>query len=227
MAVAVLAPLFAAGGIAIASIPGRGGMISACYQNNGGGLRVIDTARHGNAGKCAKSEKRLAWNQQGVQGVKGDPGTLGVKGDPGTLGVKGDPGIQGIKGDPGPVTGVLPSGVSEKGAFVARSVHAGTGDPVETVISFPLSLTAGLPAFYVTSGGAAVPQCTGSAANPTAAPGSLCVYESIQKNTFNTRFRDPATTLDATTTRPFGVILSTSAFSGDAYIYGTWAVTAP
>jgi hypothetical protein len=92
IAVAVLAPFVAVSGIAIASIPGGGAVISACYQKNGGGLRVIDTAKHGHAGKCGKSEKGLAWNQQGVQGIHGRQGMQGVKGDPGMQGVKGDPG---------------------------------------------------------------------------------------------------------------------------------------
>jgi hypothetical protein len=98
MVVACIALVVAVGGVAVASIPDRGGVVHACYQKNGGGLRVIDTAGRGFAGKCRKSEKPLAWNEQGprglqgIQGVQGSQGLLGPKGD------KGDPGAQGQQG---------------------------------------------------------------------------------------------------------------------------------
>jgi hypothetical protein len=153
----------------------------------------------------------------------------GPKGDQGIQGLQG---IQGVKGDPGPVTGVLPSGASETGAFVARDRHARAGEVLDIAISFPLRLSAGVPAFYVVSGGPPVPQCAGSAANPTAASRSLCVYEAVQGNTAGAAnapaFIDPTTTLSTDATQPFGVILRAFSFSsGDAYIYGSWAVTAP
>lgn len=156
----------------------------------------------------------------------------GARGPAGPQGLKGD---KGDRGPAGPVTGVLPSGVSETGPFVARDPNnPSAGKTLETAISFPLRLPAGVPAFYLGSGGPAVPQCTGSAANPTAPPGNLCVYQGVQANTvqgssfFAPSFIDPATTLGTATTAPFGVILrGESAGSGDAYIYGSWAVTAP
>lgn len=160
-------------------------------------------------------------------GARGPAGSQGLKGD------KGNPGSQGLEGDdgdPGPVTGVLPSGVSETGAFVARDPNNPGSKPLEATISFPLRLPAGVPASYVASGGPAVPQCTGSAANPTAPPGRLCVYQGVQANTGAgfADFIDPATTAATTTTTPFGVILRRHTVSaGDAYIYGSWAVTAP
>jgi hypothetical protein len=84
-----------------AVIPGADGVIRGCYANKTGALRVIDAAKQ----KCtATSETPLAWNQRGLQGLKGDPGAAGAKGDPGPAGAKGDPGPagpEGPKGDPG------------------------------------------------------------------------------------------------------------------------------
>jgi hypothetical protein len=69
-----------ASGFAMASIPGRGGVIHACYQKQNGGLRVIDRSKGGSAGKCHKSEKPLSWNQKGQPGPPGAPGPQGPPG---------------------------------------------------------------------------------------------------------------------------------------------------
>jgi hypothetical protein len=94
-----------------------------------------------------------------------------------------------------------------------------------------LTLAVGVPAFYVPSGSSAVPQCTGSAANPTAAQGTLCVYESVKGNArFSVAgpFIDPVTTVSTSNTQPFGVILRVlPSAAGDTFVYGSWAVTAP
>jgi hypothetical protein len=165
MAVALLAPLVALGGIAVASIPGRGGVISACYQKNGGGLRVIDTAKHRNAGKCGKSEKRLAWNQQGVQGVKGDAGAMG------TSGATGQPGAPGRSA----LTALQP-GESEGGAW-GLSSYASSGTQIFlSAQTFPIPLAAPLDANHVVyvASGATATHCSGAG---HADSGYLCVYE--------------------------------------------------
>src|SRR2546430_3309774 len=96
-----LALVLATTGFAVASIPGRAGVVSACYQRTSGSLRVIDSAKRGSVGKCRKSEKPLSWNQQGPQGLQGG---RGVQGLPGVQGVQGSTGLnggQGVKGDTG------------------------------------------------------------------------------------------------------------------------------
>jgi hypothetical protein len=75
---------------AISSIPGRDGVIHGCYQKKNGNLRLIA------AGKgCSKSEKAIAFNQQGRPGNQGIPGTQGVPGAPSTPGARGEQGAQG------------------------------------------------------------------------------------------------------------------------------------
>src|SRR5262249_56706938 len=92
---AFLGILAIGGSVALATIPGSGGAISACYNtgsNPSGQLRVIDA----DAGvTCSKNEKVLSWNQTGSQGPQGPQGPQGAKGDTGPQGLKGDTGPQG------------------------------------------------------------------------------------------------------------------------------------
>jgi uncharacterized protein YjbI with pentapeptide repeats len=66
-----------------ATIPDATGVVHGCYNKTTGALRVTDSS-------CARGEKKLSWNQKGIQGPKGDPGLQGAKGD------KGDPGPAGV-----------------------------------------------------------------------------------------------------------------------------------
>ncbi len=93
--------LAVAGGVAYASIPGSGGVISACYAKDGlpgaGRVRVIDAE----AGKrCNAQENPLSWNQQGppgLQGPQGAPGPAGPQGPPGPQGQQGPSGISALE----------------------------------------------------------------------------------------------------------------------------------
>ena len=80
MVVAVIALLVALGGIAAASIPGKGGVITACYLKTGGSLRVLNTSRPGASGRCHRNERTLTWNQLGRQGIQGKKGNTGPPG---------------------------------------------------------------------------------------------------------------------------------------------------
>ena len=110
-----------AGGLALAAIPGSGGVINGCYRTSTddqkGQLRVVE-----DAASCRNNELAIQWNQQGengaagAQGPKGDPGAKGdpgPKGDPGEKGepgAKGDPGAPGAKGDDGAAGPAGPAG---------------------------------------------------------------------------------------------------------------------
>jgi hypothetical protein len=108
-AIGALAVL-AADVVGYAAIPGPGGVISACYANTSGSLRVIDAQA---GAKCAKNETLLAFNQtgpqgpqgmqgvQGLQGLQGLQGMPGANGAPGTPGAPGAPGVPGAQGPPG------------------------------------------------------------------------------------------------------------------------------
>jgi hypothetical protein len=79
------------GTVALAAIPGAGGVITACYTPRLNVLRLIDVQ---NGQKCFRSEQQITWNQVGPQGI---PGTPGLKGDTGPQGPQGVPGT-GISG---------------------------------------------------------------------------------------------------------------------------------
>jgi len=79
---AVVALTLLAGGIAYASIPAANGVISGCYDKNGGTLRVIDAP--GTTCNSAK-ELPLTWNQTGPQGPQGAKGDTGPQGPASTV----------------------------------------------------------------------------------------------------------------------------------------------
>lgn len=87
--IAAGAVVAAAGGVALASIPGADGLISGCYNSTSGLLRVVDTAGAG----CTSRETAISWNQTGEKGEPGASGTDGSDGAPGAPGAKGDPGV--------------------------------------------------------------------------------------------------------------------------------------
>jgi hypothetical protein len=109
------------GTIALAAIPGAGGVINGCYRPETGRLRVID-AQAGK--KCERGESQITWSQTGPAGAKGNTGAQGPQGLPGTqglpgaIGPKGDtgpqgiPGVAGAKGDTGPQGASGPAGLS-------------------------------------------------------------------------------------------------------------------
>jgi len=139
-----VAVLALGGGVALATIPGPGGVIHGCYAKFSGAVRVIDT------GQCKSTENPLSWNQtgpqgpmgpqgpKGLQGAKGDPGAQGPtgqqgpKGDTGTAGPSGEQGPQGpqgAKGDqgaPGPVGQQGPKG--DSGAAGPAGPQGAKGD---------------------------------------------------------------------------------------------------
>lgn len=55
------------GAASLATIPGSGGVISACYDTVAGNLRVIDTS----TSACLATEQSLQWGVTGIQGPQG------------------------------------------------------------------------------------------------------------------------------------------------------------
>src|SRR5690348_17373629 len=83
LVLALAAVVLALRGVAAGSVPGHDGVITACIGKHGGGLRVVDTAKRGRAGRCSRRERKLTWNQTGPQGIQGLAGTSGPAGSPG------------------------------------------------------------------------------------------------------------------------------------------------
>jgi hypothetical protein len=178
------------------------------------------------AGKNGKNGK------EGPQGVKGDPGAPGAKGAPGAPGAKGDPGAPGApgqEGSPWTAGGVLPSGETETGAWAAGPKAKTTIVP----ISFNIPL-AEAPAnlYYVTPdgneligvgvGGESRPaeNCLGSAEEPSAPPGVVCVYAESESTELSEGFNAFSVHMFVS-----GATFNFSMTENHQGI-GTWAVTA-
>lgn len=93
-------------GSATAGIPGPDGVITGCYEQASGQLRVIDVAAQA---QCLATEQQLTWQQTGPvgpAGAQGEQGATGSTGPAGATGPQGDPGVTGpagAKGDKGDV----------------------------------------------------------------------------------------------------------------------------
>ncbi len=69
--------------VAHASVPGPNGIITACYQQSTGALRVIDVQA---GGSCRNNELQLTWAQTGPAGPQGPQGPVGPAGPQGPAG---------------------------------------------------------------------------------------------------------------------------------------------
>jgi hypothetical protein len=130
----------------------------------------------------------------GGQGVKGETGATGPQGPEGKEGREGKPGKEGKagkEGSPWTAGGTLPPEKTETGtwSFGATPIEAEGELTFEVPISFSIPLEEGIEgahSHYVTkseqehviSAPSPPAECQGSVEKPSAAPGSLCVYES-------------------------------------------------
>ncbi len=71
-------------------------VIHGCYSKSSGRLRIT------NGHRCGRSEKSVAWNQQGPAGPQGAQGAQGAQGLQGAKGADGSAGAQGPQGSQGP-----------------------------------------------------------------------------------------------------------------------------
>jgi hypothetical protein len=130
------------------------------------------------------------------------------------------------------LSNILPGGVLPAGSTV-RGTYAIGGDAAGYLlqgVDFGFTLAAAPVAHYIEQGATAPPECTGSVSNPSAAPGHLCVYETLR-----TGITTPGGVIiyaanGSAGTSPFGFIVAVSPGAGtapDPIAYGSWAVTAP
>jgi hypothetical protein len=196
------------GAYALTGVPDRAGVFHGCVDAKSGALRVV-----ANASSCRKpktitrakrhlhvsGESAIAWNQQGQQGPQG---------------IQGPPGKDGAQGPAGPFVDVLPSGKTLKGAFYFKT----------TISSYSFAFS--LPSVPIVNirpfGASATAQCPGTAQDPQAAPGQLCLYQSNNSGASACVFAtdDPMSSCTSATKFGFG-----ASASGD--MSGQWAVTAP
>ena len=170
-------------------------------------------------GQAKTSKQRKA-----KQGPRGPRGRRGPQGPQGLQGPKGDTGSQGPKGDTGdPWTagGVLPSGKSLGGTWLAgigAEIAPGTGAGGAS-ISFGIPLPVAPEIVIVKQGKEGeehAAECPGHLVVPLAAPGKLCLYTASEAGLV----------LQSAIPTPVGALLSYTGTPGTGEA-GTWAVTAP
>ena len=171
----------------------------------------------------------------GAGGTAGAPGPQGPQGPQGAPGAPGAPGKEGVEGKEGKTgqtgfTEVLPSGETETGTWSVGLIAPATEQIVIAPISFSIQLGAEGEAVYLdeaaTATKAGTGGCTGSAAEPSAPAGKLCIYTEEEeteklgatpKTFFNEelgRFGKPGTFLEFVVQK-----------AGKAVARGSWAVT--
>ncbi len=155
----------------------------------------------------------------------------GATGPIGLTGPKGDKGDKGERGEAGPFpTGPLPSGATIRGTYSIGTHQNTAGEYHNIGVSFGYTLASAPTGHFVAVGTTPPAQCPGSALNPQAAPGNLCVYEAVEGNQASTPtvFNPANGTTGTVGTVGFGVSVTGGASTGSNILsYGTWAVTAP
>lgn len=170
-------------------------------------------------GSLLKRDFRLGELPSGPQGPKGDTGAPGV---PGTNGVPGAPGSPGAEGAPGPFPAALPSGKTLTGVYAASDRNASALAVAYASVSFPFPL-ATAPEVRIIANGTTTASCPGTVANPTAAPGFVCIYRKFDSGAPTSYTADGVEESSGKN----GLFLFWSAANGIAYGWGSWAVTAP
>jgi Collagen triple helix repeat (20 copies) len=148
-----------------------------------------------------KSAPAGAQGAIGPAGPGGDPGPAGPAGKEGPQGKEGPAGPAGAKGENGTTgfTEALPSGKTLKGDWSMDASVAslsGQGDFPLTSVSFGIPLAEAVVPHYINQNGKETiakgegeveevvsAQCSGSAAEPEADAGNLCVYAQVESDT--------------------------------------------
>jgi hypothetical protein len=187
-------------------IPGVISVIALVFAMLGGAYAANSSSGGGKATASAKAKKGPRGPKgatgpagpAGPAGPKGDAGAPGANGSNGSDGAKGatgatgPQGLTGATGATGPIgpTGpsgggggggwsdTLPAGKTETGAFSARGLGPAGPEAVVYPISWSIPLTtadaAAITQHLTDTDGDAT--CTGSSSDPTAPPGTICLY---------------------------------------------------
>lgn len=166
-----------------------------------------------------------------LRGDRGPRGYVGASGEVGPQGATGPEGKRGLKGEGEPgfsALSQLPSGKSESGDFSLQGDAAAERERITTSISFPIQLSAPIPAEHVefTRVDVVSKNCTGRG---TAARGWLCVYLRSPVNVYTETGVAEDPEIEKTTgTGTFGASLSWEAAAvGPVHMVGTYTVQAP
>ena len=212
-------------------------MFGGAYAATKGGGRNNLKSQPGLNSKQKREVKALAKGSPGPAGPQGPAGSNGKDGSSGATGAQGpagnagEDGEDGEDGSPWTAGGVLPPGSTETGSYFAIVPEEFT--LISAAISFSIPLSGPLDAahsIYVPVGNTSTTHCSaaplnGTAANPKADEGYLCVYGVVEANV------SPVVTDPSISASPPGAARSGAGVSGfvtttvPGNIKGTWAVT--
>ncbi|HEY7042997.1 MAG TPA: hypothetical protein VH419_04945 [Nocardioidaceae bacterium] len=127
--------------------------------------------------------------------------------------------------------GTLPHGVTIRGHYANMGTTDGANlQSAAEGISFGYRLASAPTPVVIHAGEPQTADCPGTAANPDAAPGFLCVYENDAQNKRDASYPHVAVGFAGGSTTPFGAYIYTqSNTAAPAFFWsrGSWAVTAP
>lgn len=110
-----------------------------------------------------------------------------------------------------------------RGTYTAVGDVTAAGQHIDTSFSYGVNLATAPAVTYLNAGAAPTAACPGSVAAPTAAPGNLCVYESLGSNVTTRRIFNANGTFGLSSTFGANVEMTATA-AGQVYVYGSWAV---
>jgi hypothetical protein len=160
--------------------------------------------------------------------MRGKRGAAGARGVTGPQGPQGTSGKEGQQGPAGPFPATLATGQTLTGVYNLEGTNSATSGPsyAGSAISFQFRLAAAPIAHFIPANGTPPAQCPGSAKNPQAQSGNLCIYEDESKEAAGVSVFNPSE-VKKEGASPFGAALSleSTTKSGGFYSLGTWAVT--
>lgn len=222
-------------------IPGAISVVALVFAMLGGAYAANQS---GNAGSKASASKK---GKRGPRGPKGPAGPKGAQGPVGPQGPAGKDGSQGAPGEPGPLLESLPAGKTLKGTWgVGGSLGAEEGPGRALVqVSFQFPVSPAPNVYYIQKGNtfaAEIPQtgtvsfptpeeleaaCPGTAAQPKAAAGNLCIYaeEEEEANFTAIDFLPAGLAEKISRATTLGTVIPLRVQSELGYARGSWAVT--
>lgn len=151
----------------------------------------------------------------------------GAQGPAGPAGTAGAPGAPGAQGPPGPFPDAFPAGKTLRGNYMTAG-NNGTGNN-HSAYSFGFRLSAAPTVHYIPAGTPPPADCPGTATNPQANPGHLCVFEVGAINAASRGVCNPEAggCPGGTASRDgFAVYAGIQTAGQSMYVFGSWAVTA-
>jgi hypothetical protein len=231
--VGLVALMFAVGGTSYAAVQLPSHSVGTVQLRNGAVTRP-KLSINAVSSREVKDHSLLAHDFKPGQlpaGAHGVRGPTGLQGPTGSQGLRGPVGPQGVAGPTGPKGDSfdtrLPSGKTLRGTYEVTGTASSQGGQFAAISETYAAELASAPRLHMIADQATQPgECQGTAANPQAAPGNLCVYESPNHGNLIDAphlFVDPLNPAEATL--GFGIVITANS-NGSFTSAGTWAVTA-